>query len=306
MSADRLHLPPWYRPPDNQEETETPSPAAGSPPVAVDAPHSWVRPAPIYYHDAPDAVEVSAARTVPLAQGVLQAPSLIAPQPAVYPQPAPAEEQASPSADEAREAATAAAEARPAEDVTPAQPATTAASRRISRRLAGALLLGGVLVVAIVVIAARLGGSQSTAHRLALPQSVGSLPLIGDTAAAAQQALNAEAWTEVAAGGYGNGAGQLLLIVGRPPASAPDAASVLTSLQAPLVQQGFVFNVSTASTSSVNGATYTCGPASAATGQLDLCVWYDGDTAGVVVDYSGATLAQVRAQAETARATAEH
>ena len=169
------------------------------------------------------------------------------------------------------------------------------------------LLLGVVAVAVIVVIVSRFGASQTTVHNLALPQQVGSLPLIGDTATAAQQALAAEGWTAVAAGGYGSGQGQLLVIVGRPATAATDTGALLAGLQAPLVQQGFVFNASTATTTgSAGGATYTCGPASAPSGQLSICVWNDGDAVGVLVDYSGATLTQVRDLTQQARTAAEH
>ena len=295
MSADRLHRPPWYRPPDSQEEeTAEPPRVAGSPPVAVDAPRSWVRPAPVYYHDAPDALEVSAARTVPDDAVVSQPRSFTRPQPApaaetdAAPEPSAPVENAAPPAAEAI-----------------AVP-LTASRRGVSRRVAGALLLGAVAVVVIVVIVSRVAGSQHTAHNLALPQQVGSLPLIGDTATAAQQALTAEGWTGVAAGGYGSGQGQLLLILGRPADSTIDTSALLGSLQTPLVQQGFVFNASTAATTTTGGTTFTCGPVSAPSGQLNLCVWNDGDAAGIVIDYSGATLAQVREQTQVARAAAEH
>jgi len=166
------------------------------------------------------------------------------------------------------------------------------------------LAVTAVVVIAVLVLQAT--GAGRGGHNLALPAKVGALPLIGVAATAAQQSLTAEGWSGVAGAAYGSGQGQLLLVVGRPPDPNADTATLVNGLQTPLVQQGFVFNASTANTTTISGTSYICGPASAPGGQLTLCVWDDGDAAGIVVDYSGATQSQVRQLASTARVAAEH
>jgi len=178
--------------------------------------------------------------------------------------------------------------------------------RRPSRRAIGSVLLAVLLIAGVALLVQQLSGAVRSTHALALPQKVDGLPLVGAAGSAAQQALTAEGWTDVAAGGYGSGAGQLLLLIGRPAASMSDGDGFLRGLQAPLVQQGFVFNASTSTTTPADGTKFVCGPVSAASGQLSLCTWTDGDAAGVVVDYSGATLTQVVSLAQAARAASEH
>lgn len=268
MSSDRLDRPPWYSPPERERVTHGPSPA-------VDAPRSWVRPAPVYYHDAPDGTETIAAPTLPPAHEV--------------PQPLP---ESSPS---------------PGDDADPeAQEEAPLSARRLPRRAMVATLVAAFAVAGTFLGVSQFFGALKPSHAISAPAKIGGSGLIAGSANVAVQSLTAQGWTSVAGGGYGSGAGQFLLLVGRPPPAASEDGAFLNALKAPLVQLGYVFNTATSATIQAGGGSFICGPASAASGQVTLCTWTDGDAAGVLIDYSGATLAQTRDLAQQARSAAEH
>jgi hypothetical protein len=278
MPPDSPERPPWYRPPEQE---------------AAPKPETWVRPAPVYYHEAPEAIE-----------------TIEAPVPAQPAQPAPAQPTPDVPASPASAVPEIAAAPNAVSEVirgTAPKPVPARGARRFRARA-----MAAVVLIAAVAAAGFFGGRQlfgwfRPAHVITVPGKVGGLDLLATSTVASKQALAAQGWTDAAGGAYGGGGvTQILLLVGRPPHAAAEGTAFTQGLASDLVQQGYVFNPATSTTAEGGGAAFICGPASAASGQLILCAWTDTDAAGIVLDYSGESIAQARALAVLARTASEH
>lgn len=181
-------------------------------------------------------------------------------------------------------------------------------------------VLLGVAMFALCGLAALvITNAGHGSHSISQPSTVGALtPVDSPQVDAAMDQLQSyersAGATDVVTGVYGStGRPQLLLLLVRSPlfpdvSRAASDPTFISGFAGGLAATGWSFDRSRATTTTVDGSTFECGPVTSSSLGMTLstCAWVDAGVGGAVFDLTGQSVADTLNQAVQARQAGEH